>query len=104
MEQYGDIQLLLTGVERIAFGMSVPLASARRCMLKDYQLCSQIADEQTIAYRKRMFAVFGGEPQPGCAVGEPDDIKKVVVSTRQSAGGLNLLRSGLPNAAPYGAA
>ncbi|SQI20032.1 Putative sugar isomerase involved in processing of exogenous sialic acid [Salmonella enterica subsp. arizonae] len=33
-EQYIDIQLLLTGAERIAFGMPAPLASARRCTLK----------------------------------------------------------------------
>ncbi|CRF58765.1 YhcH/YjgK/YiaL family protein [Salmonella enterica subsp. enterica serovar Typhi] len=86
-EQYIDIQLLLTGVERIAFGMS---GAARQCeemhVEEDYQLCSQIADEQTITLQAGMFAVFmPGEPhKPGCAVGEPDDIKKVVVKVRAS--------------------
>ncbi len=38
-----------------------------------------------------MFAVvfMPGEPhKPGCAMGEPDDIKSGSESTRQSAGGL----------------
>ncbi|EAW3256093.1 YhcH/YjgK/YiaL family protein [Salmonella enterica subsp. enterica serovar Kentucky] len=86
-EQYIDIQLLLTGVERIAFGMS---GAARQCeemhVEEDYQLCSQIVDEQTITLQAGMFAVFmPGEPhKPGCAVDEPDDIKKVVVKVRAS--------------------
>ena len=60
-EQYIDIQLLLNG-----------------------QLCSTIDNEQAIILKPGMFAVFmPGEPhKPGCVVGEPDEIKKVVVKVK----------------------
>lgn len=86
-EQYIDIQLLLTGAERIYFGVA---GSARQCEAfhseEDYQLCSQIADEQSVILQPGMFAVFmPGEPhKPGCAIREPSEIKKVVVKVRAS--------------------
>ncbi|HCL6628677.1 TPA: YhcH/YjgK/YiaL family protein [Citrobacter amalonaticus] len=86
-EQYIDIQLLLTGEERIQFGV---VDSARQCeevhVEEDYQLCREIADCQTISLQPGMFAVFmPGEPhKPGCCVGEPKEIKKVVVKVRAS--------------------
>lgn len=86
-EQYIDIQWLLTGEERIQFGVA---DSARQCeemhVEEDYQLCREIADCQTITLRPGMFAVFmPGEPhKPGCSVGEPQEIKKVVVKVRAS--------------------
>ncbi|AKE60257.1 N-acetylneuraminate anomerase [Citrobacter farmeri] len=86
-EQYIDIQWLLTGEERIQFGV---VDSARQCeerhVEEDYQLCREIADCQTITLRPGMFAVFmPGEPhKPGCSVGEPQEIKKVVVKVRAS--------------------
>ena len=84
-EQYIDIQLLLNGEERILFGMA---GTARQCEVfhheDDYQLCSAIENEQTINLKPGMFAVFmPGEPhKPGCVVGEPDEIKKVVVKVK----------------------
>jgi YhcH/YjgK/YiaL family protein len=86
-EQYIDIQLLLTGEERILFGVT---GSARQCEAfhpeEDYQLCSEIADEQSVTLRPGMFAVFmPGEPhKPGCVSHKPDEIKKVVVKVRAS--------------------
>ena len=86
-EQYIDIQLLLTGEERIQFGVN---GAARRCdemhEEEDYQLCCEIADEQTITLQPGMFVLFmPGEPhKPGCVVHEPDAIKKVVVKVRAS--------------------
>ncbi|HFL9205833.1 TPA: N-acetylneuraminate anomerase [Escherichia coli] len=82
-EQYIDIQLLLNGEERILFGMA---GTARQCEEfhheDDYQLCS--ANEQAIILKPGMFAVFmPGEPhKPGCVVGEPGEIKKVVVKVK----------------------
>lgn len=86
-EQYIDIQCLLTGEERIQFGV---VDSARQCeerhVEEDYQLCREIADCQTITLRPGMFAVFmpGESHKPGCSVGEPQEIKKVVVKVRAS--------------------
>ena len=86
-EAYIDIQLLLAGEERIQFGVA---GSARQCeeihVEDDYQLCREIADSQTITLQPGMFAVFmPGEPhKPGCNVGEPKEIKKVVVKVRAS--------------------
>ena len=79
-EQYIDIQLLLNGEERILFGMA---GTARQCE-DDYQLCSAIENEQAIILKPGMFAVFmPGEPhKPGCVVGEPGEIKKVVVKVK----------------------
>ncbi|WP_313112481.1 N-acetylneuraminate anomerase [Pseudescherichia sp.] len=86
-EQYIDIQLLLAGEERILFGTA---GSARECEEKhipeDYQLCSQIAGEQSVVLSPGMFAVFmPGEPhKPGCVIESTRDIKKVVVKVRAS--------------------
>ncbi|EMM5418992.1 YhcH/YjgK/YiaL family protein [Citrobacter amalonaticus] len=86
-EQYIDIQLLLAGEERIQFGVA---DSARQCeemhVEEDYQLCREIADSQSITLQPGMFAVFmPGEPhKPGCNVGEPKAITKVVVKVRAS--------------------
>lgn len=71
-QQYIDIQVLLSGEERILFGMT---DSARQCdemhVEDDYQLCSEIADEQAIVLKPGRFAIFmPGEPhKPGCMVG-----------------------------------
>ncbi|EEC3243708.1 TPA: DUF386 domain-containing protein [Salmonella enterica] len=84
-QQYIDIQVLLSGEERILFGMN---DSARQCeemhVEDDYQLCSQIADEQAMVLKPGRFVIFmPGEPhKPGCVVGEPMEIKKVVVKVR----------------------
>lgn len=86
-QQYIDIQMLLSGEERILFGMT---DSARQCeemhIEDDYQLCSQIADEQTMVLKPGKFVIFmPGEPhKPGCVVQAPMDIKKVVIKVRAS--------------------
>lgn len=85
--QYVDIQLLLSGEERILFGVA---GTARQCEEvhadEDYQLCSAIEDEQTVTLKPGMFAVFmPGEPhKPGCNVALSRDIKKTVVKVRAS--------------------
>lgn len=86
-QQYIDIQVLLSGEERILFGLS---DSARQCeemhVEDDYQLCSQIADEQAIVLKPGRFVIFmPREPhKPGCVVQAPMDIKKVVIKVRAS--------------------
>ncbi len=86
-QQYIDIQVLLSGEERILFGMT---DSARQCEERhaedDYQLCNHIADEQALTLKPGRFAIFmPGEPhKPGCAVEEPGEIKKVVIKVRAS--------------------
>ncbi|MCD9261274.1 N-acetylneuraminate anomerase [Citrobacter freundii] len=85
--EYIDIQVLLSGEERILFGMT---DSARQCeemhVEDDYQLCSQIADEQAMVLKPGRFVIFmPGEPhKPGCVVKAPMDIKKVVIKVRAS--------------------
>ncbi|MEX3018017.1 N-acetylneuraminate anomerase [Kluyvera sp. STS39-E] len=86
-QRYIDIQLLLTGMERIAFGVK---DSARQCeewhVEDDYQLCREMINEQSVTLTAGMFAVFmPGEPhKPGCIVDDTQDIKKVVVKVRAS--------------------
>lgn len=86
-QRYIDIQVLLSGEERILFGM---IDSARQCEERhaedDYQLCNHIADEQALTLKPGRFAIFmPGEPhKPGCAVEEPGEIKKVVIKVRAS--------------------
>jgi YhcH/YjgK/YiaL family protein len=64
--------------------------SARQCeemhVEDDYQLCSQIADEQSIVLKPGRFVIFmPGEPhKPGCVVEEPVEIKKAVIKVRAS--------------------
>ena len=85
--EYIDIQVLLSGEERILFGMA---DSARQCeemhVEDDYQLCSQIADEQAMVLKPGRFVIFmPGEPhKPGCVVQAPMDIEKVVIKVRAS--------------------
>ena len=85
--QYVDIQLLLSGEERILFGVA---GAARQCEElhadDDYQLCSAIEDEQAVTLKPGMFAVFmPGEPhKPGCTVALSQNIKKTVVKVRAS--------------------
>mgnify|MGYP000865788553 CR=1 FL=1 len=80
--QYADIQLLLSGEERILWGM---VDSARQCeqryIAEDYQLCHVIENEQTITLQPGSFAIFmPGEPhKPGCIATLSQEIKKVVV-------------------------
>jgi len=81
-EQYIDIQLLLSGEERIHYGVAgSALGCEEKHVEEDYQLCAQIADEQVVTLRPGMFAVFfPGEPhKPGCMVTSPQEIKKVVI-------------------------
>jgi conserved hypothetical protein len=86
-EQYIDIQLLLTGEERLLFGVK---ASARECeemhVEEDYQLCQHIDNQQAVTLKPGMFAVFmPGEPhKPGCVVSSEQEIKKVVVKVHAS--------------------
>lgn len=86
-QKYIDIQVLLSGEERILFGLT---DSARQCEERhaedDYQLCNHIADEQALTLKPGRFAIFmPGEPhKPGCAVGDTGEIKKVVIKVRAS--------------------
>ncbi|MCK7428690.1 N-acetylneuraminate anomerase [Enterobacter chengduensis] len=85
--QYIDIQLLLTGEERIVFGV-VGSAREREEMhiAEDYQLCHRIEGEQSVVMTPGMFVVFmPGEPhKPGCSVDVTGEIKKAVVKVRAS--------------------
>lgn len=86
-ERFIDIQLLLTGKERIFYGIT---GSARQCdewhVEDDYQLCAEIANEQSMTLKPGMFTVFmPGEPhKPGCVITGPAEIKKMVVKVRSN--------------------
>lgn len=86
-QQYIDIQVLLSGEERILFGMTDSARQREEMHVEDdYQLCSQIADEQAIVLKPGRFVIFmPREPhKPGCVVQAPMDIKKVVIKVRAS--------------------
>ncbi|WP_082221736.1 N-acetylneuraminate anomerase [Kluyvera genomosp. 1] len=86
--RYVDIQLLLSGEERILFARA---GAARQCEAwheeEDYQLCSVMENEQSVTLRPGMFAVFmpGESHKPGCTVEVAGEIKKVVVKVRADA-------------------
>lgn len=78
--QYIDIQLLLTGEERILFGV---VGSARECEElhgeEDYQLCRRIHEQQSITLTPGMFSVFmPGEPiSPGVWLASQGRLRKL---------------------------
>lgn len=84
--EYIDVQILLAGEERIEFGLA---DSARQCdewhHEDDYQLCDEIAGQQSITLQAGMFAVFfPGEPhKPGIQGETPAEIKKAVVKVHR---------------------
>lgn len=86
-EQYIDIQLLVSGAERILYGV---VGSARECEERheeeDYQLCRRIEGMVEVCMKPGMYAVFmPGEPhKPGCTVTEANEIHKVVIKVRAS--------------------
>ncbi|MBA7930443.1 YhcH/YjgK/YiaL family protein [Klebsiella sp. RHBSTW-00215] len=89
--QFIDIQILLAGEERIFYGVAGCARQGEEMHVEeDYQLCGEMAGEQSVTLRPGMFAVFmPGEPhKPGCAVTEPADIKKVVIKVRADLPGL----------------
>lgn len=83
---YADIQILLSGNERIDFG---PADSGQELDTyhedNDYQLCSKVEPRQTLHMQAGMFAVFlPGEPhKPGCIATQSQTIKKAVIKVRQ---------------------
>lgn len=83
---YADIQILLSGNERIDFG---PANSGQELDTyhedDDYQLCSEVEPRQTLHMQAGMFAVFlPGEPhKPGCITNQSQTIKKAVIKVRQ---------------------
>lgn len=84
--EYIDVQILLAGEERIDFGL---VDSARQCdewhREEDYQLCDEMAGQQSVTLQAGMFAVFfPGEPhKPGVQVKTPAEIKKAVVKVHR---------------------
>ncbi len=80
--EYLDVQILLSGSERIDFG---PLGAAVDLddyhQDDDYQLCNVVEPMQTLAMEPGMFAVFlPGEPhKPGCITRHGQVISKVVI-------------------------
>ncbi|EHV9142464.1 YhcH/YjgK/YiaL family protein [Salmonella enterica] len=80
--EYLDVQILLSGQERIDCG---PLDAATACDAfhedDDYQLCDAVEPCQTLHMQPGMFAVFlPGEPhKPGCISGTVQTISKVVI-------------------------
>lgn len=84
--EYIDVQILLAGEECIEFGL---VDSARQCdewhREDDYQLCDEIAGQQSITLQAGMFAVFfPGEPhKPGIQGDDPAEIKKAVLKVHR---------------------
>lgn len=80
--EYLDVQLLLSGFERIDFG---PQGAAIEPDIyhedDDYQLCEMISPCQTLHMQPGMFAIFlPGEPhKPGCISDVAQTISKVVI-------------------------
>jgi len=81
-QEYLDIQLLLSGQERIDFG---PKGAAIEPDIyhedDDYLLCDTVTPCQTLHMQPGMFAIFlPGEPhKPGCISDSSQTISKVVI-------------------------
>lgn len=80
--EYLDIQVLLSGQERVDFG---PFGAAIEPDVyhedDDYLLCDEVAPCQTLHMQPGMFAIFlPGEPhKPGCISETAQSISKVVI-------------------------
>lgn len=85
--EYLDIQILLSGAERIDFGLE---GSAQQPDIyhedDDYQLCDNLEQRQTVHMAPGMFAIFlPNEPhKPGCTINDSQKIKKAVIKVHHS--------------------
>lgn len=85
--EYLDIQILLSGTERIDFGLE---GSAQQPDIyhedDDYLLCDSLEQRQTLHMVPGMFAIFlPNEPhKPGCMVNDSQKIKKAVIKVHHS--------------------
>ncbi|PJG82807.1 N-acetylneuraminate anomerase [Caviibacterium pharyngocola] len=82
--KYIDVQVLISGAERIEYGVNYPDLSAYTDYDEkdDYQLIPDIPNKSAVVLTPKMFAVFlPYEPhKPCCNVGdEPASLKKLVV-------------------------
>ena len=79
--EYLDIQILLSGTERIDFGLE---GSAQQPDI--YQLCDSLEQRQTLHMVPGMFAIFlPNEPhKPGFMVNDSRKIKKAVIKVHHS--------------------
>ncbi len=80
--EYLDVQVLLSGQERIDFGpQGAAIAPDSYHEDDDYQLCDTVIPCQTLHMQSGMFAIFfPGEPhKPGCISAATQTIRKVVI-------------------------
>ncbi|WP_332705661.1 N-acetylneuraminate anomerase [Plesiomonas shigelloides] len=87
-QEYIDIQYLITGAERIGFGLENidnPVAKAYDAD-NDYYLVASVRDESEVLLEPGMFAVFFPEQphKPGCCIGQPAALKKAVIKMHKS--------------------
>ncbi|BAX52532.1 YhcH/YjgK/YiaL family protein [Photobacterium damselae subsp. piscicida] len=85
-EQYIDLQVLISGEERIDFAL--PDAHPKATEYddeNDFYLVSEMVAQSTVIMKPRMFAIFMPlEPhKPSCVVEKTTNIKKVVVKIHQ---------------------
>lgn len=87
-KEFIDIQYLISGVERIGFG----LAHCTNPIAKDYDphsdyyLVESVVDESEVILSPGMFAVFLPEQphKPGCSIAQPTTLKKAVIKMHKS--------------------
>lgn len=87
-QEYIDIQFLVSGRERIGFGLenSTNQISKEYDSLNDYYLVASIADESEVILSPGMFAIFFPEQphKPGCCMEKPIPLKKAVIKMHKS--------------------
>jgi biofilm protein TabA len=90
--RYADVQLLLAGAERYGVAAADPTLAATedRLAQDDIAFYPPPANESFIDLAPRMFVVFfpGELHRPGCAIGSPDAIRKIVIKVDRAELGL----------------
>lgn len=87
-KEYIDIQFLISGEERIFFGLenSKNMTSKEYDVINDYYLVSSISSESELLLLPGMFAIFLPEQphKPGCCIDNSMPLKKAVMKMHRS--------------------
>jgi biofilm protein TabA len=90
--RYADVQLLLSGVERygVAAADATLAATEDRLDRDDIAFYPSPANESFIDLAPQMFVVFfpGELHRPGCAIGSPGPIRKIVIKVDRAELGM----------------
>ena len=87
-KEYLDVQYIICGEEKMGYAhLNEGITPAEENEVKDIAFFSEAPGEQFVICRDKDFCVFFPSDihRPGCCVGQPSPVRKVVVKVRMSA-------------------